>query len=104
MPMENTDNPETEKYIKQLHEMLPELERRFKVSSLAVFGSYVRNEQNKKSDLDLLVEYSDMPGLAGFIELEDYLSDKLGIKVQLVLKPDPKPNFGKDILNEIIPI
>jgi hypothetical protein len=102
--MGNTSDVEIDEYIKQLHELLPELEKRFNVRSLAVFGPYVRNEQNKKSELDLLVEYIEMPGLLGFLELEEYLSDTLGIKVELVLKPLLKQKVGKDMLNEIIPI
>jgi predicted nucleotidyltransferase len=43
--------------------MLPELEHRFKVRSLAVFGSYVRGEQTVASDLDVLIEFNEAPGL-----------------------------------------
>jgi hypothetical protein len=102
--MVNTSNIEIEMYIEQLQKLLPELEKRFNVNSLAVFGPYIRNDLNKKSDIDLLVEYIDMPGLLGFMELEDYLSETLGIKVGLILKPVLKQKVGKDILNEIIPI
>ncbi|MEZ5334934.1 MAG: nucleotidyltransferase family protein [Methanolobus sp.] len=102
--MVNTSNIEIDMYTEQLRNMLPELERRFNVRSLALFGPYAKNEQNKKSDLELLVDYIEMPGLLGFIELEDYLSDTLGIKIELVLKPVLKQKVGKDILNEIIPI
>ncbi|MDK2834139.1 MAG: uncharacterized protein PWQ51_2405 [Methanolobus sp.] len=94
----------TEKYIQQLHELLPELEERFKVSYLAVFGSYVRKEQTQSSDLDILVEFSEAPGLLEFVELENYLSDTLGIKVDLVLKSALKTNIGKNILNEALPV
>lgn len=100
--MENTNNTTTEEHIKQLRELLPELEKKFNVSSLAIFGPYVRNEENKKSDLDLLIEYSEMPGLLGFIEHEKYISDRLGIKVGLILKPVLKQKVGKDIVNETI--
>ncbi|WP_407282870.1 hypothetical protein V7O61_02365 [Methanolobus sp. WCC1] len=48
-------------YIQQLHEMKPELEKRFKVSSLAVFSFHVRGEQKDSSDLDILVEFSETP-------------------------------------------
>jgi hypothetical protein len=102
--MGNTSDVEIDEYIKQLHELLPELEKRFNVRSLAIFRPYVKNEQNKKSDIDVLVEYIEMPGLLGFLELEEYLSDTLGIKVELVLKPLLKQKVGKDMLNEIIPI
>ena len=94
----------TTRYIQQLHEMLPELEDRFKVRSLAVFGSYVRGEQTVASDLDVLIEFNEAPGLLEFIELENYLSDTLGIRVDLVLKSALKPRIGKDILNEAVPV
>lgn len=91
-------------YIQQLHEIKPELEKSFKVSSLAVFSFHVRGEQNDSSDLDILVEFSETPGLLEFIELENYLSTTLGIKVDLVLKTALKPNTGKNILSEAVPI
>lgn len=94
----------TVKYIQQLHEMLPELGDRFKVKSLAVFGSYVRGEKTDASDLDVLIEFNETPGLLEFIELENYLSDTLGIKVDLVLKSALKPHIEKYILDEIIPV
>ncbi len=97
--------PETTmKYIQQLHVLLPELEDRFKVRSLAVFGSYVRGEQTDASDLDVLIEFNETPGLLEFIELENYLSDTLGVKVDLVLKSALKPNIEKYILNEAVPV
>jgi hypothetical protein len=52
----------------------------------------------------VLVEYIEMPGLLTFMELEEYLSDTLGIKVELVIKPVLRQKVGKDLLNEIIPI
>ncbi|KXS40171.1 MAG: DNA polymerase beta domain protein region, partial [Methanohalophilus sp. T328-1] len=46
----------------------------------------------------------ETPGLLEFIELENYLSDTLGIKVDLVHKKALKPNIGKNILNEATPV
>ncbi|MDP2215784.1 MAG: nucleotidyltransferase family protein [Methanolobus sp.] len=102
--MTSQSNNTIENYIRQLHDMKPELEKIFNVSSLAVFGSYIRGEQTTTSDLDILVEFSEAPGLLEFIELENCLSDTLGIKVDLVLKRALKPNIGKNILNEAIPV
>jgi predicted nucleotidyltransferase len=70
----------TMRYIQQLHEMLPELEDRFKVRSLAVFGSYVRGEQTVASDLDVLIEFNETPGLQ-----EDCLpNDRLLIMIEVI--------------------
>jgi uncharacterized protein len=92
---------ETEIYIRKLHEMLPELKEKYHVSYLGVFGSYVRREQKPESDLDVLVEFSKTPTIFKFVNLENYLSDALGVKVDLVMKDSLKPNIGKNILNEV---
>ena len=64
----------------------------FHVRSLGIFGSYVRGEARKGSDLDLLVEIDDPKmGLLRFIAQESYLSDLLGVKVDLVEKPSSQP-------------
>jgi uncharacterized protein len=97
--LKNRKSAET--YLKQLHEMLPELKEKYHVSYLGVFGSYVRGEEKQESDLDVLVEFSKTPTLFKFINLENYLSDSLGIKVDLVMKDALKPNIGKHILNEV---
>ncbi|MFZ2499188.1 nucleotidyltransferase family protein [Methanosarcina sp.] len=92
---------EAETYIRKLHEMLPELKEKYHVSYLGVFGSYVRGEQKPGSDLDVLVEFSKTPTIFKFVNLENYLSETLGVKVDLVMKDALKPNIGKHILNEV---
>lgn len=72
------------------------------METIGIFGSYVRGEQKRKSDLDLLVEFSDPPSLFKFVELEDFLSQKLGIKVDLVMKDALKPRIKDSILNEAV--
>ena len=64
---------------------MPFLLANYNVKSLQVFGSYIRKEQKKGSDLDILVEFSQPIDLFKFIELEAYLSKLLGIKVDLDL-------------------
>ena len=87
-----------------LQQQLPALAKQYHVESLGVFGSYVRNEQKADSDLDLLVTFSQTPGLLRFIELENQLSDLLNVKVDLVMKDALKPNIGKHILQEVVPV
>ena len=88
----------------KLHQQLPLLSRQYQVKTLAVFGSYVHQEQDMNSDLDLLVTFSETPSLLRFIELENYLTDLLAIKVDLVMQNALKPRIGKRILNEVAPI
>jgi uncharacterized protein len=92
---------DSEYFIKILRQHLPELKEKYSVSYLGIFGSYIRGEQTKDSDLDVLVQFDKKPGLLKYIELENYLSDLLGIKVDLVMKSALKPNIGKRILNEV---
>ena len=83
---------------------LPDLRRTYHVESLGIFGSYVRDEQGPESDLDLLVTFSEPPGLIRFVALENHLSDLLGVKVDLVMKNALKPRLGERILQEVVPV
>ncbi len=99
--MPSQELKDAEYFIKILRQNLPELREKYSVSYLGIFGSYIRGEQTKDSDLDVLVQFDKKPGLFKYIELEDYLSDLLGVKVDLVMKSALKPNIGKRILNEV---
>jgi predicted nucleotidyltransferase len=88
----------------KLHQQLPILAERYRVKSLGLFGSYVRNEQDEGSDLDLLVTFDATPSLLKFIELENYLTDYLGIKVDLVMQDALKPRIGERILSEAVSV
>lgn len=91
--------------IKQkLKELIPYLKEQYGVSYIGIFGSYIKGEENRKSDLDILVELKRAIGLLKFIEMENYLSDKLGVKVDLVMKDVLKPRIGKHILKEVVNI
>ncbi len=84
---------------------MPELRQRYGIRSLGVFGSYVHGEQKRRSDLDLLVEFDGRPlTLFKFIEIENYLSDLLDVKVDLVEKTALKPAIGRHILEEVLPV
>ena len=74
------------------------------VLTIDIFGSYAKNAQSTKSDLDLLVTFSKAPSLLKFIALENYLSTILGLKVDLVMKKSLKPHLKDIILSEVHPI
>ena len=76
----------------------------FKVKSISLFGSYLRGEQKKNSDLDILVEFNETIDLFEFIKLENYLTEILGCKVDLVMKDALKPRIKDRILNEAVSI
>jgi len=79
-----------------------ELKKRFKLKEIGIFGSFVRDEQKKRSDIDILVEFEKPIGLFEFMDLEEYLMKILGAKVDLVSKKALKPRIGKRILQEVV--
>ncbi|MEQ9671252.1 nucleotidyltransferase family protein [Coleofasciculus sp. G2-EDA-02] len=72
------------------------------LSELGIFGSYVRGEQNEESDVDVLIDYTEAPDLIELIDLENYLSDNLGMKVDVVTKNGLKPRLKERILSEVV--
>jgi len=90
--------------IVKLRQNLPEITVRFQVKSLFLFGSFVQGRQRKRSDLDILVEFSEPPSFFEFLALERYLSDLLGVKVDLVMKEALKPTIGEHVLAEAVPV
>lgn len=99
-----SDTTKAEEIKEKLRGLVPTLRSQFNVESLALFGSYIRREQKAGSDLDILVTFRQTPTLIDFVRLENYLSDTLGLKVDLVMKDVLKPRIGRHILNEAIPI
>lgn len=90
------------KYKMLLQKQKEFLKKEYGISELGVFGSYVRGEEKKDSDLDVLVQVNKNIGLLKFIGAENYLSDLLDVKVDLVMKDALKPIIGKYILKEVV--
>ena len=82
---------------------IPYLMKEYQVKKIGVFGSFAREEQIEASDVDLLVEFSKPISFFTLFELEDYLTNKIGIKVEIVtpgaLKEMIVPIIMKDIIN-----
>ena len=95
---------ELEEIRNELRKSMPIFRDKYKVKTISVFGSYVRGEQGKGSDIDILVEFNETIDLFTFIELEEFLSEKLGIKVDLVMKDTIKPRIKDRILREAVTV
>jgi len=93
---------ELDKIIKTLRRNKPVLKKQFKVKKLGIFGSYVRGRQKKNSDVDILVEFSRIPGFFKYLNMEDRLSNLLNKRVDLVMKGSLKPTIGKHIMREVV--
>ena len=78
-----------------------EFKEQYGLKEIGIFGSYVRGEQNEKSDIDILVELEKPMGFVKFFKLESALSKLLGVPVEIVTKKAFKPHIGKRILQEV---
>lgn len=97
--MERKTIEEISKILKENEDILKE---KFKIKKIGIFGSYVRREQKEDSDLDILVEFEDPVSLFEFMDVEDFLTQILGVKVDLVSKNALKPRIGKHILEDVV--
>lgn len=90
----------------RLRAALPGLEDEYGVATLAVFGSFVKGLQREGSDVDLIVEFRPDSKMTLFrlVHLELELGDLLGRKVDLVIKRTLKPEIGKRVLKEAVPV
>ncbi len=85
-----------------LKKEMPVLRERFKVEEIGIFGSFVRGEQKETSDIDILVGFSEPIGLIKYVSLENYLSDVLGAKVDLVAKTGLRKRIEQEVLKEVV--
>jgi predicted nucleotidyltransferase len=90
--------------IQRLRQRQEEFRRRYHVRRLAVFGSYAHDVQRPDSDLDLLVEFEETPGLFDFVRLKDALTQLLGVKVDLVMEDALRPRLRQQVLRDAIAI
>lgn len=90
---------------KEIEEILrkhkPFLREKFKVKKIGIFGSYARGEESKESDVDILVEFYEQIGWE-FIDLQEFLEEILGEKVDLVTVKALRPQLKDKILEEVV--
>jgi predicted nucleotidyltransferase len=94
----------TEEIKRQLEKLKPLLKEKYQVETIGIFGSYSRGQQTKKSDADILVVFSKDAhvGFFKFLELEEFLTRKLRVKVDLVTKNALKPTMKDKVLQETV--
>ena len=81
----------------QQYSVIKEVLSAFRPTLIGIFGSYARNEQTKESDLDILVNFGETISLLDIIGLEQELSEKLGVKVDLLTERAVHPKIKKYI-------
>ncbi|MCU0630829.1 MAG: nucleotidyltransferase family protein [Methanoregulaceae archaeon] len=88
--------------LSSLTKIKDEVAKEYSVKRIGVFGSVARDEQTDRSDIDLLVEFSKPVGFVHFMQLEEFLSERLGNHVDLVTPDSLKPVIRQDVLSEVI--
>jgi predicted nucleotidyltransferase len=88
--------------LEELRRHRPEIEARFAVKHLSVFGSAARDELRADSDIDVLVEFNGKATFDGYMELKLYLEHLLGRNIDLVTHDAVKPHMRPLIEREAI--
>ena len=79
----------------------PELQKKYPISRLGVFGSYARGEATEKSDIDIAVEITGVMGL-NFVAMADEIEDLFGIKTDVVPKRAIKPQYLQYVEKDMV--
>lgn len=84
-----------------LVKLKPELVKKYPIASIGLFGSIVRDDFTKNSDVDIIVDFNGKIGIE-FITLADELEQKLNHKVDLVSRGGIKQKYFDVIESQII--
>lgn len=90
-----------EDIVKTLTAGKPALSKKFKIRSMALFGSFARGDAGPDSDVDILVDVDPSIGLE-FVSLAERIQEALGLPVDLVSSRAVKPAYRKEIESELI--
>ena len=90
--------------LKTYKETILEIAQSHGVSSIRIFGSFARGEENVHSDIDLLVELEPKRSLLDIIALKYELEDLTGRKVDVVTPAGISPYLVEQITNEAVPL
>ncbi len=92
------------KVIEILHNLKKEVSVKYKAEIMGMFGSFARDEQNEKSDIDLLVDFHKGATLFDLSKLSSFLEAKLKTKVDIVSKNAVRKETKDSIFNDLVSI
>ena len=87
--------------LSKLRALKPILQAKYPLESIALFGSYARDEADENSDVDLLVELNGRMGIE-FVRMADEIEDNLGIKTDVLTKKSLRERFLNLIKDDLI--
>jgi len=74
----------------------------YQPEKIGIFGSFARDENLKDSDLDILITFKNSISLLKLVQIEQKLSDELGIKVDLITENGLKnPRLKRFIFGDV---
>lgn len=90
--------------VRSLERALPALSDKYGIVSLGIFGSYLRGEATPESDLDVLVELGDGMPYRVREQLEQELSELVGVRVDLIPFESlgARPYLGRNVLRNLV--
>ena len=91
-----------ENILSTLKSLKEELNKKFRVKSIGLFGSYVNNKQRDTSDIDFLVEFEEDADLFHLVGLSRYLEEVFKSEVDVVSKASLKEDLKQHILQEVV--
>ena len=93
-----------EELLTRLRALKPELTARYKVQEMALFGSFVRGEQDEASDIDVLVDFEEGADLFDLVELALFLEEQLQREVDVVSRQALRTELRDSVLQEAVPL
>jgi predicted nucleotidyltransferase len=93
-----------EELLAKLRALGPELTARYRVREIALFGSFVREEQGEASDIDILVDFEEGADLFDLVGLGLFLEEELQREVDVVPKRALRPELRDVVLGEAVPL
>jgi predicted nucleotidyltransferase len=86
--------------LRTLHALRSDLEERYKVEEISLFGSFVRGQQTEMSDVDVLVEFAPDATFFDLVRLANFLEETLHRHVDVIPKESLRPEIREVVLRE----
>lgn len=90
-----------EDLLRTLRALKPEIQARYKVKEIGLFGSFVRGEQSETSDIDILVDFAEGADLFDLVGLSLFLEGRLQRKVDVVSKSAVREELRERVFKEV---
>jgi len=92
----------TQDILTRIKELKPQMRAQYKAKEIGLFGSFVRGESRKDSDIDVLVEFEEGADLFDLMGLAMLLEEKLQRTVDVVPKSALRPELRESVIREVV--